>query len=117
MARLLHKFVINLGFQLVCSTVAMLERNGRLKVASVGDCGLRVIRKGKYQIVRLFVIGSLFSLTFCFSLITAMARFSHLIYLTTGQIIFTTSPQEHYFDCPYQLSSELIGQTYLDAVV
>ncbi|XVF68446.1 hypothetical protein PTKIN_Ptkin11bG0003700 [Pterospermum kingtungense] len=59
--------------------VAMLERNGTLKVASVGDCGLRVIRK--------------------------------------GQIIFSTSPQEHFFDCPYQLSSELISQTYLDAVV
>ncbi|XP_038992993.1 probable protein phosphatase 2C 26 isoform X3 [Hibiscus syriacus] len=59
--------------------VAMLERNGTMKVASVGDCGLRVIRK--------------------------------------GQIIFSTTPQEHYFDCPYQLSSELIGQTYLDAVV
>ncbi|KAK8551028.1 hypothetical protein V6N13_119523 [Hibiscus sabdariffa] len=59
--------------------VAMLEKNGTLKVASVGDCGLRVIRK--------------------------------------GQMIFSTTPQEHYFDCPYQLSSELIGQTYLDAVV
>ncbi|CAL5424646.1 unnamed protein product [Camellia sinensis] len=59
--------------------VAMLERNGSLKIANVGDCGLRVIRK--------------------------------------GQIIFSTSPQEHYFDCPYQLSSEVVGQTYLDATV
>ncbi|OMO82901.1 phosphatase 2C (PP2C)-like protein [Corchorus capsularis] len=59
--------------------IAMLERNGMLKVANVGDCGLRIIRK--------------------------------------GQMIFSTSPQEHYFDCPYQLSSELVGQTYLDAVV
>lgn len=59
--------------------VAMLERNGILKIASVGDCGLRVIRE--------------------------------------GQIIFSTSPQEHYFDCPYQLSSEVVGQTYLDAMV
>ncbi|KAL5720923.1 protein-serine/threonine phosphatase [Ranunculus cassubicifolius] len=59
--------------------VAMLERNGILKVANVGDCGLKVVRKGK--------------------------------------IIFSTSPQEHYFDCPYQLSSEIAGQTYLDAVV
>ncbi|KAH9701920.1 putative protein phosphatase 2C 26 [Citrus sinensis] len=59
--------------------VAMLERNGILKVASVGDCGLRIIRK--------------------------------------GQIIFSSSPQEHYFDCPYQLSSEAVGQTYLDAMV
>ncbi|XP_038705622.1 probable protein phosphatase 2C 26 isoform X4 [Tripterygium wilfordii] len=57
----------------------MLERNGMLKIANVGDCELRVIRK--------------------------------------GQIIFSTSPQEHYFDCPYQLSSEMAGQTYLDAVV
>ncbi|XP_030963916.1 probable protein phosphatase 2C 26 isoform X2 [Quercus lobata] len=59
--------------------VAMLERNGILKIASVGDCGLRVIRE--------------------------------------GQIILSTSPQEHYFDCPYQLSSEAVGQTYLDAMV
>ncbi|KAJ9698783.1 hypothetical protein PVL29_007715 [Vitis rotundifolia] len=49
--------------------VAMLEKNGVLKIASVGDCGLRVIRKGK--------------------------------------LIFSTLPQEHYFDCPYQLSSEV----------
>ncbi|XP_043809565.1 probable protein phosphatase 2C 26 isoform X2 [Manihot esculenta] len=57
----------------------MLERNGMLKIANVGDCGLRVVRR--------------------------------------GQIIFSTSTQEHYFDCPYQLSSEMVGQTYLDAMV
>ncbi|RWW27459.1 hypothetical protein GW17_00008109, partial [Ensete ventricosum] len=33
------------------------------------------------------------------------------------QVVFATSPQEHYFDCPYQLSSEKIGQTYQDAMV
>ncbi|KAJ6754942.1 PROTEIN PHOSPHATASE 2C 26-RELATED [Salix purpurea] len=59
--------------------VAMLEANGKLKIANVGDCGLRVIRG--------------------------------------DQVFFSTSPQEHYFDCPYQLSSEIAGQTYLDAVV
>ncbi|KMT05380.1 hypothetical protein BVRB_7g175120 [Beta vulgaris subsp. vulgaris] len=59
--------------------VALMERNGILKIANVGDCGLRVIRK--------------------------------------GQIMFSTCPQEHYFDCPYQLSSETSGQTYLDALV
>lgn len=59
--------------------VAMMERNGILKIANVGDCGLRVIRK--------------------------------------GQLIFSTCPQEHYFDCPYQLSSEVTTQTYLDAMV
>ncbi|XAR60780.1 Phosphoprotein phosphatase [Bertholletia excelsa] len=59
--------------------VAMLERNGILKIANVGDCGLRVIRK--------------------------------------GQVMFSTCPQEHYFDCPYQLSSEAVGDTYLDAMV
>ncbi|RZC78125.1 hypothetical protein C5167_002330 [Papaver somniferum] len=52
--------------------VAMLEKTGVLKIANVGDCGLRVLRK---------------------------------------------APQEHYFDCPYQLSSEAISQTYLDAAV
>ncbi|XP_027335438.1 probable protein phosphatase 2C 26 isoform X2 [Abrus precatorius] len=59
--------------------VAMLEKNGTLKIANVGDCGLRVIRN--------------------------------------GHVIFSTSPQEHYFDCPFQLSSERVGQTYLDATV
>ncbi|XP_061359940.1 probable protein phosphatase 2C 26 [Gastrolobium bilobum] len=59
--------------------VAMLEKNGILKIANVGDCGLRVVRN--------------------------------------GHVIFSTSPQEHYFDCPFQLSSERVGQTYLDAVV
>ncbi|XP_060174998.1 probable protein phosphatase 2C 1 [Lycium barbarum] len=53
--------------------------DGILKIASVGDCGLRVIRK--------------------------------------GQMIFSTFPLEHYFDCPYQLSSEAVTQTYLDAIV
>ncbi|XP_057789796.1 probable protein phosphatase 2C 1 isoform X2 [Salvia miltiorrhiza] len=61
------------------AVVAMLERNGILKLANVGDCGVRIIRK--------------------------------------GQIVFSTSPQEHYFDCPYQLSSEAVGQTFLDATV
>ncbi|GAA0167464.1 hypothetical protein Leryth_002748 [Lithospermum erythrorhizon] len=59
--------------------VAMLETTGILKIANVGDCGVRIIRK--------------------------------------GQLIFSTCPQEHYFDCPYQLSSEDVGQTYLDATV
>ncbi|XP_050218041.1 probable protein phosphatase 2C 26 [Mercurialis annua] len=59
--------------------VAMLERNGMLKIANVGDCGIRVIR--------------------------------------CGQIIFSSSIQEHYFDCPYQLSSEMLTQTYADAMV
>ncbi|KHN02109.1 Hypothetical protein glysoja_028312 [Glycine soja] len=61
------------------SIVAMLEKNGTLKIANVGDCGLRLIRN--------------------------------------GHVVFSTSPQEHYFDCPFQLSSERVGQTYLDAAV
>eukprot|EP00262_Sarcandra_glabra_P011667 TRINITY_DN2850_c0_g1_i2.p1 TRINITY_DN2850_c0_g1~~TRINITY_DN2850_c0_g1_i2.p1 ORF type:complete len:198 (+),score=36.42 TRINITY_DN2850_c0_g1_i2:347-940(+) len=59
--------------------VAMLEKNGILKIANVGDCGLRVLRE--------------------------------------GQIVFSMPTQEHYFDCPYQLSSEMIGQTFRDAMV
>ncbi|XP_057548328.1 probable protein phosphatase 2C 1 [Amaranthus tricolor] len=59
--------------------IAMMETNGILNIANVGDCGLRVIRK--------------------------------------GQVMFSTCPQEHYFDCPYQLSSQSSGQTYLDAMV
>ncbi|XP_020103365.1 probable protein phosphatase 2C 1 isoform X3 [Ananas comosus] len=59
--------------------IAMLEKSGTLKIANVGDCGLRILRK--------------------------------------GQVVFSTAPQEHFFDCPYQLSSELIGQTYRDATL
>ncbi|XP_066308372.1 probable protein phosphatase 2C 1 isoform X1 [Miscanthus floridulus] len=59
--------------------IAKLEKTGTLKIASVGDCGLKVIRK--------------------------------------GQVMFSISPQEHYFDCPYQISSEAVGQTYQDALV
>ncbi|RVX22878.1 putative protein phosphatase 2C 26 [Vitis vinifera] len=35
----------------------------------------------------------------------------------TVQTNFFYIAQEHYFDCPYQLSSEVITQTYLDATV
>ncbi|KAL0370786.1 UNVERIFIED_CONTAM: putative protein phosphatase 2C 1 [Sesamum angustifolium] len=70
---------ISLNIRLHLRIVAMLEMNGTLKIANVGDCGVRVIRK--------------------------------------GQVVFSTSPQEHYFDCPYQLSSEAVGQTFLDATV
>lgn len=59
--------------------IAMLEKSGTLKIASVGDCGLRVLRNGR--------------------------------------VVFSTQPQEHYFDCPYQLSSEIITQTYRDAMI
>ncbi|KAK4274865.1 hypothetical protein QN277_018032 [Acacia crassicarpa] len=59
--------------------VAMLEKNGTLKIANVGDCALRIIR--------------------------------------SGHVVFSSSPQEHYFDCPFQLSSQKAGQTYLDAAV
>ncbi|KAL5580637.1 hypothetical protein UlMin_013079 [Ulmus minor] len=58
---------------------AILEKSGVLRIANVGDCGLRVIREGR--------------------------------------VVCSTSPQEHYFDCPYQLSSQATGQTYLDAMV
>ncbi|XP_055831650.1 probable protein phosphatase 2C 26 isoform X2 [Solanum dulcamara] len=61
------------------TVMVSIFKNGILKIASVGDCGLRVIRK--------------------------------------GQMIFSTFPLEHYFDCPYQLSSEAVTQTYLDAIV
>ncbi|KAF3630243.1 putative protein phosphatase 2C 1 [Capsicum annuum] len=61
------------------TVIVSIFENGILKIASVGDCGLRVIRK--------------------------------------GQMIFSTFPLEHYFDCPYQLSSEAVTQTYLDAIV
>ncbi|KAM1099265.1 hypothetical protein TB2_005766 [Malus domestica] len=72
-----HAYTSSIGSATVM--IAMLERNGSLKIANVGDCGLRVIREGKIK--------------------------------------FSTSPQEHYFDCPYQLSSEIVGQTYQDAMV
>ncbi|CAN6842484.1 unnamed protein product [Brassica oleracea] len=42
--------------------------------------------------------------------------FFFLLFSCTS-IIFSTTPQEYYFDCPYQLSSQGSGQTYLDASV
>lgn len=51
-ARRVHTLVHTeeLGFSTcLIRIVAMLERNGILKIASVGDCGLRVIREGKTQ--------------------------------------------------------------------
>ncbi|CAM6100715.1 unnamed protein product [Calypogeia fissa] len=58
--------------------VAILEKNGILHVANLGDCGLRIVRQGK--------------------------------------VVYATIPQQHYFDCPYQLSSES-AQTADDATV
>ncbi|XP_024538756.1 probable protein phosphatase 2C 26 [Selaginella moellendorffii] len=57
----------------------LLGAEGLLRVASVGDCGLRLVRDGK--------------------------------------VVFATSPQQHYFDCPYQFSSEVGGQTAEDSAV
>lgn len=59
--------------------VALLERNGVLHVASVGDCGIRILRQGR--------------------------------------VVFASQPQQHYFDCPYQFSSEQSGQSAADAMV
>ncbi|MCO5566719.1 hypothetical protein L7F22_020398 [Adiantum nelumboides] len=60
--------------------IAILEKEtGVLHVANLGDCGLRVVRRGK--------------------------------------IVFATLTQQHYFDCPYQLSSEPGAQTSSDAMV
>lgn len=87
-----------------------------LKIANVGDCGLRVVRRGiaVYHLFCIDVHGFLNSVSFiCFP--KSKSIFSLIGY--TGQIIFSTSTQEHYFDCPYQLSSEMVGQTYLDAMV
>ncbi|KAL2899254.1 putative protein phosphatase 2C 1, partial [Bienertia sinuspersici] len=46
-----------------------------------------------------------------------LLRKAHTATSSIGQVMFSTCPQEHNFDCPYQLSSESSGQTYLDAVV
>ncbi|KAB5520612.1 hypothetical protein DKX38_024931 [Salix brachista] len=64
--------------------VAMLEANGKLKIANVGDCGLRVIRGGSVAYF-LFVLVAVLFVPFIFPKI--------------------------------ELSSEMAGQTYLDAVV
>lgn len=81
----------------------MLERNGILKIANVGDCGLRVIREGNNKMV--LICATLCALSLILS--------SEL----AGKVYFSTSPQEHYFNCPFQLSSQAFGQTYRDAVV
>lgn len=80
-----------------------------LKIANVGDCGLKIIRKGTTHVY--FTLPSFFN-TSGFSFL-----YININMISLGQIIFSTSPQEHYFDCPYQLSSERVGQTFLDATV
>jgi hypothetical protein len=37
--------------------------------------------------------------------------------LRNGKVVFATSPQQHYFDCPYQFSSSEGGQSASDAAV
>ncbi|CAM6050192.1 unnamed protein product [Sphagnum compactum] len=37
--------------------------------------------------------------------------------LRSGKVVFATSPQQHYFDCPYQFSSSEGGQSASDAAV
>jgi protein phosphatase PTC7 len=71
-----HSATISTGA--ATAIVAILEKNGILHVANVGDCGLRIVRQGK--------------------------------------VVYATAPQQHYFDCPYQLSSEN-AQTAEDATV
>ena len=90
----------------------MLQKNGVLKIANIGDCGLKVIRKGKKYAG--FSGCSTNKLHLDVSLSYNMTE--EPIELA-GKLIFCTLPQEHYFDCPYQLSSEVITQTYLDATV
>jgi hypothetical protein len=38
-------------------------------------------------------------------------------HLHAGKVVFATSPQQHYFDCPYQFSSSEGGQSASDAAV
>lgn len=88
--------------------IAMLEKTGTLKIASVGDCGLKVIRKGK-------LVKQYMSYLHFLPILTSDSYlfFNDIL----GQIMFSIYPQEHYFDCPYQISSEAVGQTYQDALV
>jgi hypothetical protein len=37
--------------------------------------------------------------------------------IAAGRIVLASQPQQHYFDCPYQFSSEEAGQSAADAVV
>lgn len=98
--------------------IAMLEKNGIMKIANVGDCGLRVIRKGTSLSIVLLPISNITRIlqpyVFVFSPFIQVILW---LLMQIGQVVFSTSPQEHYFDCPYQLSSEASGQTYLDATV
>lgn len=101
----------------------MLERSGLLKIATVGDCGLRIVRKGNCTNFSFSFLLFFLLLKSCLSIPTELRSVrkgnctNHVCFLEIGQIVFTTSPQEHYFDCPYQLSSETVSQTYVDATV
>lgn len=110
--------VTSLNFGLPFRAVAMLERNGTLKIANVGDCGVKVIRKGDIAYSQCSRCLSLRTLQFPLFIFSCLDKdLGDSCPLLTGRVTFSTSPQEHYFDCPYQLSSETVGQTFLDATV
>jgi protein phosphatase PTC7 len=48
--------------------------------------------------------------------IVASGSFDEFI-IAAGRIVLASQPQQHYFDCPYQFSSEEAGQSAADAVV
>lgn len=50
----------------------MLERNGTLKIANVGDCGLRVIRKGNAKAFQLSNIDLFLVIFYDYCLVTSL---------------------------------------------
>ena len=87
--------------------VAMLEEVGVLKIGNVGDWDyLSFLDK-----VFLKLCSSYPSLTCDTRLFQCLAFEKEILirFHSAGQIIFSTTPQEHYFDCPIHLMLPLYG--------
>lgn len=79
-------FVVN-------SIIAMLEKNGILRVANVGDCGLRLIRKGKlYRIFHGLLIFPIVLWKIC-----NVSFYLFPSFYWPEQIIFATSPRTFFW--------------------
>lgn len=87
----------------------MLEEVGVLNISNVGDYGLKLPQD-------VFLCFSFFLILSVDAILFHVQPFEEDILIpsrSSGQIIFSTTPQEHHFDCPYQLSSQGSAQALL----
>ncbi|KAG4935186.1 hypothetical protein JHK85_050105 [Glycine max] len=100
------------------SIVAMLEKNGTLKIANVGDCGLRLIRNGK-QVCNVeliqgdtIVMGSdgLFDNVFDHEIVPTIVRYKDVAEAAKALANLASShAMDSNFDSPYSLEARSRG--------